>query len=117
MGMRVKLYIPLSLVLVVNTVPRSTSRATTSAPLMGAPPASTTVPVIAAVTFWPKANCAPPTSASEIIRHKLILKKPCMATTSSDLLATEPHFRRTQVLIRPVERGPVSSRQLGGKAI
>src|SRR5215831_4925961 len=91
--MRVKLYIPLSLVLAVNTVPRSTSRATTSAPLMGDPPGSTTVPVIAAVTFWPDANCAPPSSASEITRHRPILKKLCMATTSSDLLATEPHFQ------------------------
>ncbi len=52
MGRRSRLYAPASLVTAFHTVPRSTSVATTAAPLIGAPLGSNTVPTMLAVTSW-----------------------------------------------------------------
>src|ERR1700736_1046243 len=56
MDKRGKLNIPLLSVFATYEVPRSVSVAVTVAPAMAAPPASTTVPVIAAVVSWAEAT-------------------------------------------------------------
>ncbi len=55
------LYSPALLVVVFHTVPRSVSRAVTTAPLTGAPLESVTVPTMPAVTSWPNAGVRVPT--------------------------------------------------------
>src|SRR5215475_12970989 len=78
------LYRPASLVLVVKSFPRSTEVAFTSAPLIGAPLGSLTLPIIEAVTSWPQAAAVSPSSAARTRRK---------APLHSVLFITEPPTR------------------------
>src|SRR5437667_10435217 len=56
----------MSFVVTVQTVPRSTSVAVTSAPVIGAPLGSVIVPTMDAVTSWPNAICVRPEKATSM---------------------------------------------------